>query len=440
MHKKRKLAARFCTVLLSFLCIILSALPALAATPTPPAITDGRAVILYDKTHGKFMAEQNADSRVNTSTSAKIMTGLIACEKLSARLDDAITVTEEMLDSASGYSMKLKAGERITVRDLLYGAICGSYNDAAYVLASVIGGDSNGFVAMMNEYAVTLGAKNTSYTNPLGYPDNTAMVTTAHDTLKIALAASENELYMEICSALKHTVPATNKSEERQFYNRNFLISSASDPKYYNAGCRGMNAGYSGEAGGWSVVTLAQDDGADYICVLLGGTSTEDDSRIYAYETVNKLIKWVSRTYNNYTVFPAGAQLGTTSIGLTSIATPDAPYVIAEDLVVYIPTESGEVTYSIDLQKDLKAPLHAGDEIGRVTVSSSGEVVGTAPLILKEDYEVNAVMLVIDKIGAYTKSRAFIATILCFIILTVAVIAYKRLTRYSSRGRYTRRT
>ena len=436
MHKYRKTG----TVLLSFLFAILLTLPILAAAPTPPVITDGRSVILYDKTHGKYLVEHYANERVNTSTSAKIMTGLIACEKLSSQLDDAVTVTEEMLSSASGYSMKLKAGERILIRDLLYGAICGSYNDAAYVLASVIGGDSDGFVALMNEYAVTLGAKSTSYTNPLGYPDSAAMVTTAYDTLKIALAASENELYMEICSALKHTVPATNKSEERQFYNRNFLISSASDPKYYNASCRGMNAGYSGEAGGWSVVTLAQDDGADYICVLLGGTSTEDDSRIYAYETVNKLIKWACRTYNNYTVFPAGAQLGTTSIGLTSIATPDAPYITDRDLVVYVPTESGEVTYSIDLQKDLKAPLKAGDEIGRVTVTSLGEVVGICPLILKEDYEVNAVMLVIDKIGAYTKSRAFAATLLCFIVLSVAVIGYKRLTRYSSRGRYTRRT
>ena len=73
-------------------------------------------------------------------------------------------------------------------------------------------------------------------------------------------------------------------------------------------------------------------------------------------------------------------------------------------------------------------------------MTSLGEVVGICPLILKEDYEVNAVMLVIDKIGAYTKSRAFAATLLCFIVLSVAVIGYKRLTRYSSRGRYTRRT
>jgi D-alanyl-D-alanine carboxypeptidase len=169
MHKKRNLAARLCTVLLSFLCIILSALPALAATPTPPAITDGRAVILYDKTHGNFVAEQNAKERVNTSTSAKIMTGLIACERLSARLDDAVTVTEEMLTGASGYSMKLKVGERISVRDLLYGAICGSYNDAAYVLASVIGGNSDGFVSIMNEYAVTLVSEDCGNVLPLVY-------------------------------------------------------------------------------------------------------------------------------------------------------------------------------------------------------------------------------------------------------------------------------
>lgn len=430
----------FFALLLTALALLGAALPAAASeAPKPPAVSDGDAVVLYDKTHGVYLVEKNGADMLNTSTSAKVMMGLLACENLSDRLDEQITVTEAMLSAASGYSMKLKVGEKISVRNLLYGAICGSYNDAAYVLAHAVSGSTEAFVARMNERALSLGAKATTYTNPLGYPDSMGMITTAYDTLKIALAASENELYMEISSALKHTVPATNKSEERQFYNRNYLISSASDPQYYNKSCRGMNAGYSGEAGGWSVITLAEDDGADYICVLLGGTSNADDSKIYAYESVNKLVKWACRTYNNYTVFPAGAQLGTTEIGLTSISTPDAPYVTAEDLTVYVPTEGCEISYAISLDKDLKAPLSAGDEIGRVTVTCLDQVVGICPLILKESYEVNGVMLIIDRIGAYTKSRAFAATIVCFVVLLAAVIVYKRLTRYSARGRYTRR-
>jgi D-alanyl-D-alanine carboxypeptidase (penicillin-binding protein 5/6) len=293
---------------------------------------------------------------------------------------------------------------------------------------------------MMNERAYSLGAKATTYTNPLGYPDSAGMITTAYDTLKIALTASENELYMELCSALKHTVKATNLSEERQFYNRNFLVSSASNASYYNSSCSGMNAGYSGEAGGWSIITLAHDDGADYICVLLGGKESADGNTIYAYESVNTLVRWAIKTYNLYTVFPAGAQLGTCEIGLTGIGEGDAPYVTAEAVEVYVPTvDGGDLARTISIDKDIKAPISAGSEIGRVTVTSYGEIVATCPLILTEDYEVNGVMLVIDKLGDYTTGRAFVSSIICFVILMVAAIIYRRATRYSSRGRYRRR-
>ena len=409
--------------------------------PQAPAVSGGEAYVLYDKTNRRYVASHNSDQKMNTSTSAKIMMGLVACERLSDRLDETVTVTSEMLSAVAGYNMKLSDGEKIKVIDLLYGAICGSYNDAAYVLAHVAGGGTEGFVALMNEKALSLGAKNTAYVNPLGYPDHAAMYTTAEDTLLIALAASENELYMEICSSLKRISLATNKSDSRQYYNRNYLVSSAADPRYYNINCAGMNAGYSGEAGGWSVVTLARDEGdVEYICVLLGGKESEDGGKVYAYESVNQLVNWALKTYNVYTVFPEGAQLGTTKIGLTGVAENDAPYVTSAAVEVYIPTTTGgDLSYTIDIDKDLKAPLKAGDEIGRVTVSSYGEIVCVCPLELTEDYEVNAVMLAIDKLGQYTKSRAFVITLISFAVLLISAIIYRQNHRYESRGRYTRK-
>ena len=246
--------------------------------PTPPSVSWVESVCLYDITHAKIIVSENADKVVNTSTSAKIITGLIACEMLEDKIDDYFTVEEEMLALVSGHSMKIKDGETIKMRDLLYAAICGSYNDAAYVLAYACAGGVDDFVSLMNKKALNLGALSTNYTNPIGYPDHSAMVTTANDTLKIALAASENQLYMEMCSAVKHEISKTNKSESRTFYNRNALVSTGSgtETNYYNSKCLGMNAGYSGNAGGWSVVTLAKDDGADYICIALGGKESED--------------------------------------------------------------------------------------------------------------------------------------------------------------------
>ena len=167
---------------------------------SPPRVENASAACLYDKTHNKMLVNENPELVLNTSTSAKVMTGLIACKMLGERLDETVTVTAEMLRGTSGYSMRLKEGEKIKINDLLYGAICGSYNDAAYVLANVCAGNAQGFVSLMNEKARELGAESTAYTNPLGYPDNSAMVTTLSDTLKIALAASDNEL--EYCYVL----------------------------------------------------------------------------------------------------------------------------------------------------------------------------------------------------------------------------------------------
>lgn len=408
--------------------------------PTPPDISWVESYCLYDKTHQQIIASENLGKIVNTSTSAKIMMGLVACEQLTDRLDEAITVKQEMLDAVSGYNMKLKDGENIKIGDLLKAAICGSYNDAAYVLAYVCSGGVDGFVNLMNQKALDLGALSTNYTNPIGYPDHAAMVTNAEDTLKIALAASDNELYIEMCSATKFGIPATNKSDTRTFYNRNALISSGSGTQtnYFNSKCLGMNAGFSGDAGGWSVVTLARDEGADYICIALGGKESEDGSQVYAYKAVNSLVNWACKTYNTYKVFPADKEMGTIKVKLSGVSGSDAPYVTASELSVYIPTDSSydtELSYNILLDaKTVTAPITAGTKVGIVKVFCNGEVVGECELILKDDYEVNGIMLVMDKLGEYTKSRAFIATVICFVVLFVITLVFLKSSK-KIRGR-----
>jgi transcription antitermination factor NusG len=74
-----------------------------------------------------------------------------------------------------------------------------------------------------------------------------------------------------------------------------------------------------------------------------------------------------------------------------------------------------------------------------VVVNDKGEKLGEVNLLLKESYEANTIMVVIDKIGSYTMSRAFVATIICFVVLLAAVMTYRYVNRYNSRGRYTRR-
>lgn len=401
-----------------------------------PEVENCAAFVLYDKTHEKYVVEKDGFAILRTSTSAKITMGLVACERLGNRLDETVTVTEEMLAETSGNSMKLKSGERIKIVDLLYGAICGSYNDAAYVLAHIVGGSAKGFVDMMNARALELGANNTHYENPLGYPDHDAMVTTAYDTLKIALAASKNELYMSISSALKHKVEATNLTATREFYNRNNLISTASTDKYHNGKCMGMNAGYSSDASGWSIVTMARDDGAEYICVLLGGV--ESASRNLAYDEVNKHVNYFCDKYNSFTVFEKGDKITSARVAHTSITTDDAPCIAKEDVTVYIPTDGGaQLTTEIKLNEDIKAPIAAGTVVGKVIISMNGRKVGEGDIVLAESYEANGFMSAMGKISGYTKSRAFVLTLIIFaILISVALILKFRNPNFFTKSKY----
>lgn len=405
--------------------------------PTPPEITDGGAYCLFDKTHKKMIISENATEILNTSTSAKVMMGLIACEELSSRLDEVVTITDSMLAGSGGYSMRLQAGENIKIIDLLYGAICGSYNDAAYVLASVCGGSSERFVERMNQKAKALGATSTNYVNPIGYPDNDAMVTTLSDTLQIALAASENQLYMEISSAKHHDIGATNLSAERTVYNRNYLISSRSTQAYYNSACKGMNAGISGQAGGWSIVTLATDESTDYICIVLGGSENVETGEIYAYKTVNTLIGWASAAYNDHQIFKKGQVLGQTEVGMTALGSKKVEVVASDDFSVYIPDGSSpNLNYKIEyVSEKLNAPIKAGEKIGVASVYCNGELVGKCDVVLTEDCEANIIMKAIGSIGEYTRSRAFILTLIFIIIALPIVIVKEKRRSYGARRR-----
>lgn len=432
---KRKSHLAVLLAVLTLITIIASSLFALtvsaADNPTPPEVQNAEAACLYDKTHGKALVMKNADVKLNTSTSAKVMMGLVACEILADRLDETVAVTDEMLRGADGYSMKLKVGEVVKIRDLLYGAICSSYNDAAYVLACICSGDSQSFVAKMNEKARSLGAAATTYTNPIGYPDNDAMVTTLSDTLKIAIAASENQLYMEISSAKGYTADATNLSFKREMTNRNKLLVGS----YFNSKCSGMNAGISGEAGGWSIVTLAKDDGAEYICIVLGGKESEDGSEIYAYDTVNTLINWACNTYNSHKVFEKGKVLGEVEIKMTALGSKKVAFAAANDCEVYIPNHSNpNVTYKMEYIKDkLIAPIKAGEKIGVARIYCNGELCGECDVILTEDCEANAVLKIINFIGDYTSSRPFIISLICFVILLpIVLIIYRRKNSHRS--------
>ena len=416
--KKLKASAVFC-----FFIVIIAAVMALPsfAVPEIPDMSGAKAVYLYNVEQKLVMAEKDANAEMYPASTTKIMTGLVALDALSGRLGEAVTVTEDMLKGVSGNNIKLKAGEKVTVLDMLYATICGGANDAAAVLAHAVCGSTDGFVELMNKKAEELGALDTHYTNVSGIHDST-MVTTAYDTFLVAKAASENSLFVELSSESKYEMPKTNLSQERNVYNKNFLISRYSETKYYNKYAKGLNSGSTAQ-GGYCLATCTENNGQTYICVVLG--AEEIDGNICSYTVANSLIEWAYSSYGYVEILAENRLVCEVSVDLSE----DVDYVTlrpADSLTVFLPLDT-------DLEKDLvyshkvtsprlEAPVEEGQVAGFISVELDGEVLGTVDLVAMNKVERSEFLYGLKRIRDFTTSRPFVITAITFVVLLVVYI------------------
>ncbi len=412
------------TAVLAFLCIIFSAavmaLPSFAV-PEIPDMDGAKAVYFYNVEQKTVMAEKNAELQIYPASTAKLMTGLVALDVLSERLEETVTVTDEMLKGVSGNNIGLKSGERVTILDMLYGTLCGGANDAASVLAYTAAGNIESFVSLMNKKATELGAIDTHYTNVSGM-HNPEMVTTAYDTFLIAKAASEDPLFIEITSESKYEMPKTNLSAERNVYNKNFLISRYSETKYFNKYARGLNSGSTSQ-GGYCLATCTENEGQTYICVVMG--AGEIDGNVLSYTVANSLIDWAYSSYGYVEVLSSDRLVCEVSVDLSE----DVDYVTlrpANELTVFLPLDvdlESELVYSHKVTfPTLEAPVEEGQVAGFITVELDGKVLGTVDLVAMNKVERSEFLYGLKRIRDFTTSRPFIIAAVTFGVLLAVYI------------------
>ena len=210
-----------------------------------------KRAILLDAASGRVLYEKNADERSLIASTTKIMTGLLVCE--AGELEREVSVPPEAV-GIEGSSLYLKAGERISVRELLYGMMLQSGNDAAVTLAMVTAGSLDAFVCRMNEKAAALGLTGTHFENPNGL-DGETHYSTARDLAKLAAAAMENESFREAVSSRSFS------SGTKSFTNHNKLL-------WRVEGADGVKTGYTKKAGR-ILAGSACRDGRRLICVTI---------------------------------------------------------------------------------------------------------------------------------------------------------------------------
>ena len=415
---KKSLLAIFLIICLTVPTLLM---PVSVSALADPEVSNTASAYLYNLENEKAVYKLNADEKVYPTSTVKLMTGIVVLEVLGDRLDDTVTVTAEMMSYSSGNKIGLKIGERVKIRDMLGAMLVNGANDAAYVLALTAAESLNDFVLLMNKRANELGAYNTHYTNPTGMHDE-AMVTTAYDTALIAIHAYNLEQFMDFAGLLRYTLEETNMRKALTVYNRNCLLSLSYDTNYYYKAARGMNAGSTFE-GGYSVVTTATDGELTYLAVVLG--SEKVDGTIYSYVNATNLLEWAFDSFVYLNVL-APEQI-MCEIPVTLATGVDHVTLVASDsLTVYLPADTDiekEITYSCTTNMEsLQAPVKKGDLAGRITVLYNGEPIGTSDLISTADVERSDMLYGLHRISEFTKSKFFIATIVCIVIFSIAYV------------------
>src|SRR6185437_5747292 len=249
-----------------------------AAVPQP----DARAFYVLNGATGEVLASKNADAPVPIASITKLMTVIVALQHL--KLDETVTVTAAAA-RVGEERIPLHAGERITVRDLLAGALIQSANDAADALAAAAsGGDIATFVGWMNERAHELGLRDTHFVRPDGL-DAPGHVSSARDVAVLARVA----MHLPIVRTLVRMRSDTIENGTVPLHTWNDLLGVF-------PGMVGVKTGHTDNAG-WCEVAAAQRNGYTIYAVILGSPT-----RAQRNSDLDRLLAWGVSRYSTLTL------------------------------------------------------------------------------------------------------------------------------------------
>ena len=225
--------------------------------PQGPDVSSAAAVLLNSSTNTVLYAK-NQDALLDPGSTVKILTVLLALENSS--LTDEVTMTQTGVGGVTegGINLSSQLGEVFTMEQCLYAILLYSANDLALQVAEQIGQSVEGFVAMMNARAASLGCSNSVFTNPTGLEDP-AQHSTARDMALIMQAAIQNQDFCRIAKTASYTIPATNVSGGSRVLTNTLALSNTTSPYYYSD-CIGGKEGYTETSGNTLLCAARKDD------------------------------------------------------------------------------------------------------------------------------------------------------------------------------------
>ena len=331
------------------------------------------ASLIGDANSGALFIAENIDEALPIASISKLMTFLLVKEKIAEgkfKLEDKVKVSVTA-SSEEGSSLDLKAGEEISVKDLLDGLMIVSGNDAAVALAELVGETESKFVTMMNDKASELGLKNATFTNASGLTKNgqdNKMSTRDIFTLSKTII----EKYPEVLEYAKTTV--------LEQPSRNFKKESTIPLVGEVEGVDGLKTGHTDEAGYCLVSTMKIKKGESEFRIIsvLMGAKTKADRAQYMKDMLNYAKQNIeTRKLIDIEKFTKKVDVKSASNGYVEL--------VPKEDIERVSMKGINYTTEVNVG-EVKLPLKKGDKVGEILIKNSNEVIATVDLVAKEDY------------------------------------------------------
>jgi D-alanyl-D-alanine carboxypeptidase (penicillin-binding protein 5/6) len=383
---RRRLGAVFVAVVLA----VTAALPGNAAASQPKPRVEARSWALIDARTGDLLTSHAADRRLPIASTTKLMTAYVVLRELSPRkIVTAAPYTPIYGESLLG----LRTGQRISVRDLLYGLILRSGNDAAYDLALAAAGSEHAFVRQMNLRAAALGLSDTHYANPVGL-DQRGNYSSARDLTTLTRRLLRIPLFAKIAASRSAELDSVHP--HRRIVTINELLRMA---PWVN----GVKTGHTFDAG-YVLVGSGRRKGVELISVAVGAP-TDDDRFLDNL----RLLEYGFALYRRKLPIDAGQDLAEPSIRYSGGRLPlEATRTVAVGL-----RPGQRISVVTDAPDEVEGPVRHGAVLGRAAVFVDGLRAASVPLRASR---------ALPRAGFFDRARSFVGNHFVLLGLVACVI------------------
>ena len=327
---------------------------------------NSRIAVAYDRKSGEVIWGKDENKRTAMASTTKIMTAIVTLENCD--LTQTVTISKKSAGTG-GSRLGLKADDKITMNDLLYGLMLKSGNDAAVAIAETVGGSVEGFAELMNEKAKELKLENTHYVTPHGL-DDPEHYTTAVELAKLADYALQNETFAKIVNTKNYTV--TINGYPKSISNTNELLG-------YLEGVNGVKTGFTNNAGR-CLVTSVNRNGFEIITVIL-----QADTKKFRTADSIKLIEYIYKNYEPVNIkeivdeqFKRWCSINTSRIQINKCKNNNLELYIDNldnDVIPIKKTDKDKIQIEVNNIFYFEAPLQQNTIIGTIKLNLDGKTV-----------------------------------------------------------------